>query len=278
MGSKRLLAPAVSSADAAEVLGLGPTATMTFLVGQRRAQDQAAARELRAVAHWAELHRVDTTVEVGAVDLEVWRVLEDQRAARGAVDVVAAGLLGREGQLRMAGEGAFTIAEFAVTELAAGLGMSETAARAYVGQALELRDRLPRCWDEVMAGRLPAWKARRIAQETIPLSGDAATSVDAHLAPFAAALSVTRVLRAVDAAVTRHDPALAAQRASAAAERRGVRLHDHLDGTTRIEAVTGTPDAIAVDSTLDDVASSVDGAVDGVPPREPGRPWRYAGG
>jgi hypothetical protein len=64
-----------------EVWGLDPAATMAFLVGQRRAQDESAARELRAVAHWAELHRVDTAVGVGAVDPEVWRVLEDQRAA-----------------------------------------------------------------------------------------------------------------------------------------------------------------------------------------------------
>ena len=240
-----------------EVLGHGPAETMAFLVGQRRAQDEAAARELRAVAHWAELHRVDTTVEVGAVDLEVWRVLEDQRAASAGADAAEPGLLGREGELRLAGEGAFTVAEFAITELAAGLGMSETAARAYVAQAIELRDRLPRCWGEVMAGRLPAWKARRIAQETVPLSGDAATYVDTHLAPFAASLSVTRVLRAVDAAVMHHDPALAAQRAEAAAEQRGVWLHDHLDGTTRIEAVTGTPDAVAFDTTLDEVATTL---------------------
>ena len=249
-----------------DVVGHGTAATMAFLLRQRRAQDSAAALELQAVAHWADLHRVDTRSEVGAVDLEVWHLLEDRAAAEAAAGqgndhsgtrTLGDGLLGREGELRLAGEGAFSVSEFAVTELAAGLGTSEHAAREYVGQAIELRDRLPRCWQQVVSGRLPAWKARRIARETIPLSGDAATYVDAHLAPFAASLSVTRVLRAVDAAVLRHDPELAAARARSAAEHRGVWCHDGTDGTTRIEAVTSTPDAVAFAAALDDVAATL---------------------
>lgn len=148
---------------------------MAYLVEQRRIADRAAAAELAAVAQWAELHRVDTRVEVGAVDPDLWHVLEDQRSAEAATsaaahgdvprseDEVAHGLLRREGELRLGGEGAFTVTEFAVDELAAGLGLSETAARAYVGQAVELRDRLPRCWHKVMSGHLAAWKACRIA-------------------------------------------------------------------------------------------------------------------
>ncbi len=242
-----------------EVLGQDAAATLRVVVEQRRLQDAAAARELAAVAHWAELHRVDTRTEVGAVDLEGWRLLEDRLAHDPTATTVAAttGLLGREGELRLAGEGAFTVAEFAVTELAAALGLSEPAAREYVGQAVELRDRLPRCWDQVMAGRLPAWKARRIARETIPLTGDAASYVDAQLAPFAARLSVTRILRAVGAGILRHDPESAAQRARDAAEHRGVWLDDGLDGTTRIEAVTGTPDAAAFDTAVGDVAATL---------------------
>lgn len=66
-----------------------------------------------------------------------------------------AGDLGVEGVLRLGGEGAFTVREFAVTDLAALLGMSEQGARDYVGQTVELRDRLPRLCSQVMAGRLP---------------------------------------------------------------------------------------------------------------------------
>src|SRR3712207_3807688 len=123
-----------------DVLGEDAAQTMSFLVEQRRLQDEAAARELRAVAHGAELHQVDTRTEVGAVDLEVWHLMEarlaeqaeqaaEHREACGATLPVGTGLLGREGELRLAGEGAFTVAEFAVSELAAALGLSRSEER-----------------------------------------------------------------------------------------------------------------------------------------------------
>ena len=109
--------------------------------------------------------------------------------------------------------------EFAVCQLAAALGMSEPAARAYVGQALELRDRLPRLWARVMGGELPAWKARQVAAETIPLNAAAAAYVDAHLAPFAAKMSLHRILRCVHAAIAAARPC-AGRRASRQGRRR----------------------------------------------------------
>ena len=226
-----------------EVLGLGAAGTLRFVLERRRRQDAAAAEELLAVAHWADLHRVR---HVGAVHSDIARTLDQEATA-----------LGLEGELRLAGQGAFGVCEFAVAELATGLGMSEAAGRAYVGQALELRDRLPRCFHRVVAGDLPAWKARRIAEQTVPLTAEAAAWVDGQLAPFAARISLARVLRAVDAAVLRFDPEEADRRAVAAAERRGVWLEDRIDGTTAVNAVTSTPDAWAFDAALDEVATSL---------------------
>jgi hypothetical protein len=135
--------------------------------------------------------------------------------------------------------------------------MSETTARHYVGQALELRDRLPGIWTQVMSGVLPAWKARKIAEETIGLNAAAAAYVDAHLAPFAHTLSFGRIMAAVEAAVLRHDPDLAQERAVKAAEKRGVWVEDRVDGTSEIHAVTDTPDAVAFDTALTDVAGAL---------------------
>ena len=233
---------------AVEPLGLDEAGTLAFVVERRRRQDQAAAEELLAVTHWADLHRVDGD-EIGSIDDGVAQILcpilgTDQ-------------LLGREGELRLAGQGAFTVSEFAVCELAAASGLSEPAARALVGQALELRDRLPRLWGAVMSGRLPAWKARKLAEQTIPLSAAAADYVDRHLAPFAHKLSLLRITRAVDAAILRHDPELAAERTAKAAERRGVWLDDCVDGVSEIRATTDTPDAIAFDTALNHVAATL---------------------
>src|SRR3712207_840568 len=95
----------------ADVLGLDAAGTLGFVVERRRRQDVAAAEELRAVTHWADLHRVGY---VGAADPEIATAV-----TRGGVS----GLAGVEGELRLAGQGAFWVAEFAVAQLAAALGL-----------------------------------------------------------------------------------------------------------------------------------------------------------
>jgi hypothetical protein len=237
-----------------EVLELDAAATLRVVVEQRRRQDRAAAEELRAVAHWADLHRLAADEVVGAVDPDIANDLCRRGIAGEDVSV-----LGREAELRLSGQGAFLVEEFAVAEVAAVLGMSEHAGRSYVGQAVELRDRLPRLWDRVMSGELPAWKARQVAEQTIPLNREAAAYVDAQLAGFAHKVSFGRIVSCVEAAALRHDPELAAERARAAAEKRGVWVEDRIDGTSEISAVTGTPDARAFDAALDQVATALGG-------------------
>ena len=102
------------------------------------------------------------------------------------------------------------------------------SAKRLVGQALELRHRLPRLWRRVQAGDLPAWRARRVAETTIhaDLTLEAAAYVDAQLAPFAHRTSATAVDRLVDAAVARFDPARAALEAARAADGRHVTIEE----------------------------------------------------
>ncbi len=232
-----------------EVLELDASSTLSFVTGRRRAVDLAAARELEGVAHWADLHRVGG---LGSIDSEILDSMSiaEQLAAE-------SDRRGVEGVLRLAGQGAFMVEEYAVAELATALGLGERAGRAYVGQAVELRDRLPRCWAEVMAGALPAWKARQIAERTIPLTDETAAAVDAYLAPFAGRLTVARIVRAVDAAILRHEPDLAAEREAQAAEKRGVWIEDGLEGTSSLGACLDTPDAAALDHALDQVATTL---------------------
>ena len=240
------------------MLELDAAATLGFVVDRRRRQDVAAAEELRAVAHWADLHRLAAGEVLGAVEPET----ANQLCRRGLLgeDLTIAGV---ERELRLSGQGAFLVEEFAVAEVAAALGMTESAGRGYVGQAVELRDRLPRLWGRVMSGELPAWKARQVAEQTIPLSSDAAGYVDAQLAGFAHKISFGRILACVEAAALRHDPDLAAERARQAAEKRGVWVEDRIDGTSEIKAVTGTPDARAFDAALNHVATALNLLGDG---------------
>ena len=83
----------------------------------------------------------------------------------------------------VSGEGAPLVAEFSIAEFAVALGLSTETGKAYIGEALELRHRLPRTWARVVAGDLQAWRARRIAQRTIALSREAAAYVDKVTAP-----------------------------------------------------------------------------------------------
>ena len=254
---------AATGRDQVDVLGLDDEATLATIAEMRARIAEAQVVEVRAVARWADRHRVtdpDQWLTIGAVSADgremAYDILEGPRSS--------AGELGVEGVLRLGGEGAYSVREFAVTELAALLQMSEQAARDYVGQVVELRDRLPRLWAQVMAGRLPVWKARRIAERTIGLSGAAAGFVDAQLEAFAHRLSLTRIIRCVDAAITRFHPDEARRRAEAAAESRGVWLHDDTtDGTTRIEAVTDTPEAHAFDRALNETANVLGALGDG---------------
>src|ERR1044071_9572811 len=68
--------------------------------------------------------------------------------------------------LELAGEGAATIDESAVAEFALVIGMKHESGARLIGDALELCHRLPRIWARVLAGEVPVFKARKIAQDT----------------------------------------------------------------------------------------------------------------
>lgn len=207
---------------------------------------------MAAVLEYVDARRVepDEIVELGSMDLSLKGYVAPSRLRKLSPE-------GAERKLRLAGEGAFWISEFAVAEVAAALGMNEQAARHYVGQLIELRDRLPRTHAQVVAGRVPVWKARQVAQETIPLNSDAADYVDRQLARFVHKLSLSRILKAVKAAMLRHDRPLAREQARKARERRGVWTDAELEGVSTIHAVVDTPDAAGFEKAVASVATTL---------------------
>lgn len=219
--------------------GLDRDEVLAAALSRRRTADAAEAELLVLAAHWADLHPV---VEAAADGFPV---------------------PGMEQVVPLAGDGAPEVAEFAAAELAAVLGMSSHAGRCLVGDALELRHRLPRLWSRVLEGVLPAWRARRIAEQTRSLSLEAAAFVDAQLAPFAHKIGPVRVAACVDAAMLRFDPEQAARRARAAQETRGVWLGDQMtDGTRSIQIEADALDAAAFDSTITAIAEALAGLGD----------------
>ena len=149
------------------------------------AETMAAARKFEAAASWAELHPGPAVVPV--------------------VDEVGELLMYGDQPVALAGEGAPTVAEFCVAEFAAAVGMSTPAGRRFIGAALETKHRLPLLWDQVMTGRVAAWKARRVTEHTHRLPPEGAAHVDAVLAKVAATCSFAHLDRTAERAAAEYD-------------------------------------------------------------------------
>ena len=160
----------------------------------------------------------------------------------------------------LAGEGAPLVAEFAVTEFAAAIGLSTDAGKRYVGHALELRYRLPRVWARVQAGDLRPWLARRIAEKTLLLSPEAASFVDRHVAPTAHRIGPVQLDRLVDEAIGTFMPDLAEERRLAKADGRYFTVESQqataYDGTVAVHGQLDLADAIALEDAIQMVAAS----------------------
>jgi hypothetical protein len=207
-----------------------PTRSQELLAEIRDHRAVVAEREIatvRAVAEWAAEHVV-------AEDSDDASTLTER---------------GWDTGLPVAGEGAPLISDFAVMELSALLGRSQDSGRNYVGQVVELAYRLPKNWTRVLAGEVPVWKALRIADHTRLLPADAASFVDAQLAPYAAGCSWAQIDRLVETALIRFDPDAAEEKRKNAAETRGVDL-----GITDADPATG----IAYGTTALDLPDALD--------------------
>jgi hypothetical protein len=199
-----------------------PSGVLTALSVEHNTAHQAEVNQLILAVQWATMHPVES------------------------IDHDAATVPGTQGQLAIAGPGAPLVAEFCIAELALVLGLSTDAGRTYLGDALEIRYRLPHLWDAVTnsEGRVPVWKARRIAQATKHLCPQATAWVDRHLAPVAHRCTYPQLDRTIEDALTRFDPTQAEQRRRQAAEDRhfDIDLDHPTDGTVRVDAILDLAD------------------------------------
>src|SRR6476469_2432545 len=159
---------------APEVRDLDASAVLDAVVAARRAADAEEARLLALAVHWVDLH--PATSEHPAATFPTQRT-------GGLASALGPSFFDRA---PLAGTGTPAVAEYAVEELAAALGLSHSTGLSLVSEAVELCYRLPRLWALVQDGRLQAWKARQVARETTHLSLEAIDYVDRHLAIAAA--------------------------------------------------------------------------------------------
>ena len=219
---------------------------LTSIKASRKVEDAEAARQLVLAARWADLHPPESIHDAATFSL-------------------ASG--GREHEEPIAGPGAPLVAEFCLAELGGVLGVSTTAAKKLVGQALELRHRLPRLWAQVLAGRVPAWRARAVAEVTIhsspALTRDAAAFVDAQVAAVAGKVGPAQLDRLVAEAIKRYDlagadPAADPEDGYLSVDPRHATIdsHDvHYAGTLHLEADMDLADGLDLDHALADRAA-----------------------
>ncbi|HEY1134845.1 MAG TPA: DUF222 domain-containing protein [Nocardioides sp.] len=198
----------------------------------------AEAAAFAAVGDWADAHTSDAVVGDPIGALGEW------------LDPEYGEVLAGDQFLELGGPGAPVVAEFCIGEIAAIRGCSFDAARRLVGDAVELRHRLPRVHARIVAGEVEVWRGRRIAQQTRVLSSEGAGFVDAHIAYVAGRATTGDVDRLVAEAAARFDPeSLEAERLDADAGRHvtidfsGLAHRDPLIGTLRGTVdVTGSLD------------------------------------
>ncbi|QBX54259.1 HNH endonuclease [Nocardioides seonyuensis] len=163
----------------------GSAAAVLAAVKERRAiENRAAADVLTLAAEWADLHPPESIHHAAGFSMP-----------------------GCEHEEPLAGPGTPLVAEFCCAELGAVLGVSSTAAKRLIGNALELRHRLPRLWAAVQSGQVPAWRARLVAEATAhaspALTLEAAGWIDAQVAAVAGKVGAAQLDRLVTEAITR---------------------------------------------------------------------------
>jgi hypothetical protein len=105
------------------------------------------------------------------------------------------------------------VLEFAAAELAALQQTTTGAGYALMGDALDLRHRLPRLWDKLHHGGIRVWQARKIAHATRHLSQQATAAVDAAVTPSVGLLPWGRLEKLLAAKIVEADPDQAAEQA-----------------------------------------------------------------
>jgi hypothetical protein len=234
--------------DRSELRDLGPGEALDAAVLARRTADRAEADLLAIAVHYVDVCPVvDGDRPAGCSDGRPARMT--RRSPDRALD---------ESPDRLGGDGTPDVAEFAVEELAAALSIGYNTALHLVSDSVELCYRLPKISALVQAGNLQAWKARQVASETKTLSRAAVAFVDRHLAVVARHNKLPNVRSLVHEALLRCDPDAAAGIEQAALDRRGVWFdHRESTATTQLTATMDTLDAIGLENTVADLATTL---------------------
>jgi hypothetical protein len=204
-----------------------------------------AAADNLSLLHYAEAHQLELAVE--------WARLHPG-------DAVDLSTPYADRELQVAGDGAPTVAEFAVADFALAVGLSTDAGRNLLGDAVELHHRLPELWARVITGDVRVWKARKIAQATRVLPPAGAAYVDHQLARVAHRCSYAQIERTVVRAKAELDAGEVERERLVHSDARYFRIRtDELttDGLVHVDGLLDLPSALALESAVAEQAHAL---------------------
>ncbi len=152
------------------------------------------------------------------------------------------------------------IAWSAAAPFAAANNMTTTAGRAYLRDCLVIRHRMPRLHAKVVAGKVPVWRAHRIARAVLGTPRDVIEHVDQAIAPIAATAGLVTVDKLIEAARLELYADLVEIESLEALERRHVTLDERTLSHTGIADLTiraDWADLVDFDTTITRVAEAL---------------------
>lgn len=176
------------------VFGVADLSAAGVLSAVKANKDRIRALEaanLELAAHWADLHPADSIHYAATFDsLELGTGYLEQSQP-------------------IAGPGCPEVAEFCIAELGAILDITTLAAKKLVGQAIELRHRLPKCWALIQSGKVDAWRLRRVADATIgafpELTREAMAYLDTQVCSYGGKVGQRRLERLLEETMLRFE-------------------------------------------------------------------------
>ena len=152
------------------------------------------------------------------------------------------------------GAGTPEVSEYCAAEFGVLQGLSSTSGRLIIGDALDLRHRLPELWARVCAGGVRAWQARKVAQATRSLPYEACRDLDRAITTYLGMMPWGRFQKILDAAIIDADPDQAAARALRARTERDVWATDTEDGLKLLIAKAASGDVTWFMATVNRIA------------------------
>jgi hypothetical protein len=182
---------------------------------------EAAARPLEDMSGSELLDHVDLlALAQREAEVAILKVAAQYAVVHNAETVDPDAKPGWERARRLGGEGTPEVAEFAAAAFGARLGVSSYSGRAWIADALDLQHRFPKLWARVEALEVKASYARHVTRRCRDLSFAQAAYVDARVTDYAdGRVTWSRFESLVEAAIKAADPAAAAAREAAEAEK-----------------------------------------------------------